>query len=159
YFSQKVERLKNNVNYIADYPDWTRLVIAKGNCFDAFDQRVRDGASIGVGARAAVQWLDSASISAPGTNPSRPSSTLKPFFAIKPFHEQVHPRFSIGRYDQVCLRCCDVDGNAEVGMMMQYYRFFFRFNTPNGELTSEQKASGINVSTQTGAPAQQYINR
>jgi len=45
-------------NYIADYPAWTRLVIAGGNVFDAFDQR-SPASPIGVtGARAAVCWHD-----------------------------------------------------------------------------------------------------
>ncbi len=45
-------------NYIADYPDWTRLVIALGNVFDVFDQR-SPASPIGVsGARAAVCWHD-----------------------------------------------------------------------------------------------------
>jgi hypothetical protein len=47
-------------NYIYDYPDWTRLVIAQGNLFDVFNQRVPEGVSPPgvVGARAAVRWVD-----------------------------------------------------------------------------------------------------
>ncbi|HEU0121547.1 MAG TPA: hypothetical protein VFQ91_13545 [Bryobacteraceae bacterium] len=48
-------------NYIWDYPDWTRLVVAQGNLFDVFDRRTPDGAAATqvVGARAAVRWVDS----------------------------------------------------------------------------------------------------
>jgi hypothetical protein len=47
-------------NYIYDYPDWTRLVLAQGNLFEVFDQRMpRDILPSGViGARAAVRWVD-----------------------------------------------------------------------------------------------------
>jgi len=54
-------------NYVADYPDWTRLVIALGNVFDVFDQR-SPGSPIGVsGARAAVCWHDATAARSGGT--------------------------------------------------------------------------------------------
>jgi hypothetical protein len=46
--------------YLYDYPDWTRLTLARGNVFDVFDRRapdVPDNDRV-VGARAAVRWLD-----------------------------------------------------------------------------------------------------
>jgi hypothetical protein len=102
-------------NYLHDYPDWTRLVVALGNLFDVFDQRTPDhaGATRVVGARAAVQWLDGTRNipnvyleSPPGTwiaDPTgravpltqvpAPAPTLKvpdpdPFFAIQAFFSQ-----------------------------------------------------------------------
>ena len=47
-------------NYLHDYPDWARLVIAQGNLFDVFDRRTPDDPHPDrvVGARAAVRWLD-----------------------------------------------------------------------------------------------------
>src|SRR5262249_3837112 len=46
--------------YITDYPNWTRLVIAQGNLFEAFAERTADDpANHVVGARAAVRWVDS----------------------------------------------------------------------------------------------------
>ncbi|MBX3176238.1 MAG: hypothetical protein KF886_02665 [Candidatus Hydrogenedentes bacterium] len=56
-------------NYLTDYPDWTRLVIAQGNLFDVFDARTPDNREEkqAVGARAAVRWLDAmASLSPAG---------------------------------------------------------------------------------------------
>jgi len=49
-------------NYVFDYPDWTRLVVAQGSLFDVFDRRTPDSASppLAVGARAAVRWVDAA---------------------------------------------------------------------------------------------------
>ncbi len=49
-------------NYLHDYPDWTRVVVARGNVHDVFDKRTGEGMSPPgvVGARAAVRWLDSA---------------------------------------------------------------------------------------------------
>lgn len=45
-------------NYIADYPNWTRLILALGNAYDVFDRRTPES-PIGVtGARAAVCWRD-----------------------------------------------------------------------------------------------------
>ena len=49
-------------NYLFDYADWTRLVVAQGNLFDVFDKRTPDVAGRVVGARAAVRWVD---VSAP----------------------------------------------------------------------------------------------
>jgi hypothetical protein len=49
-------------NYIADYPDWTRLVAAQGNLFDVFHQRTIESTPPAptevVGARAGVRWVD-----------------------------------------------------------------------------------------------------
>lgn len=59
YFTKKPTAVETDRNYIADYPDWTRLVTAKGNLFDVFDKRVaeKDANSV-VGARAGVRWVD-----------------------------------------------------------------------------------------------------
>jgi len=47
-------------NYLVDYVDWTRLIVAQGNLFDVFDVRTPDGdgEKWAVGARAAVRWVD-----------------------------------------------------------------------------------------------------
>jgi hypothetical protein len=88
--------------YIHDYPDWTRLVLANGNMFDAFDARTPDTAPV-VGARAAVRWVDATAAPnglAAGTNfgtpyaaprPGifvRPTPDKKGLFAIQPFYWQ-----------------------------------------------------------------------
>ncbi len=140
YFSQLVKRLDANVNYIADYPDWTRLVIVRGNLFDVFDKRTPDRGDTVCGARAAVCWVDSAGISAPGSNPTRPAvSRPSPFFNIQPFYEQQHDKWwsssetdtrGTGRFDLIWLRCCDIDsdGQTEIGVGLCYFRFFFNFD-------------------------------
>lgn len=51
-------RVRMAQNYIADYPHWTRLVIARGAPFDVFDKRLPDATTGVVGARAAVRWHD-----------------------------------------------------------------------------------------------------
>ena len=55
--SSKVE-IKEN--YLTDYADWTRLIIAQGNLFDVFETRTPDSTEEkrAVGARAAVRWVD-----------------------------------------------------------------------------------------------------
>jgi len=54
-------------NYLHDYPDWTRLILHRGNLYDVFDKRTPDSASPphAVGARAAVRWMD-ATVPIPG---------------------------------------------------------------------------------------------
>jgi hypothetical protein len=153
YFSQLVKRLDTNVNYIADYPDWTRLVIVRGNLFDVFDKRTPDRGDTVCGARAAVRWIDSAGISAPGRNPDRPAvSRPSPFFSIQPFFEQQHDKWwtssetdtrGIGRFDLVWLRCCDIDadGQTEVGVSLSYFRFFFNFD-PGFKASNNKTAVG-----------------
>ncbi|MGA2263731.1 MAG: OmpA family protein, partial [Acidobacteriota bacterium] len=81
----------NGTNYIFDYPNWTRLVIAQGNMFDVFSERVTSGDLIG--ARAGVMWVDAvaASPGAPDTTVADPpdqtinaSRTDKKYFSIHP---------------------------------------------------------------------------
>jgi hypothetical protein len=47
-------------NYLVDYVDWTRLIIAQGNLFDVFESRTpnSDEEKQAVGARAAIRWVD-----------------------------------------------------------------------------------------------------
>jgi hypothetical protein len=105
-------------NYIASYPDWTRLVIARGCVFDVFDQRVGpDPAKPArpVGARAAVMSVDIAKpfgnlrvydfaagawapdrlpmptrglYAAATVDPARPGLTDADTLVIQPYHEQ-----------------------------------------------------------------------
>ncbi len=83
--------------YIADYPDWVRLIICQGNLFDVFNKRTSDtsGNDI-VGARAAVRWVDGVSAGVPvhSTMDRRPdrkdfdNDINKRFFSIQPFFSQ-----------------------------------------------------------------------
>lgn len=50
--------VETNRNYIADYPKWTRLAIANGTLFDAFEKRTKDSILGVVGARAAARYVD-----------------------------------------------------------------------------------------------------
>ncbi|HLG32070.1 MAG TPA: hypothetical protein VI362_03450 [Ignavibacteriaceae bacterium] len=110
YFSQKVERVKNDKNYIADYPNWTRLVVCKGNLFEAFDQRLIDVNGEVVGCRAAVNWIDATNQTPDGVGKPpgnvvspRPSPVIKNFFTIQPFVQQeyLHKHFTLdtGHYN------------------------------------------------------------
>lgn len=119
YFSEQVQMLKTT-NYISDYPNWTRLVIARGNLFDTFDQRTPDASGQAVGARAGVMWVAGTGpfpgVVAGGTNnpapggipvpgspgtsfTTRPAITRSPnpaaqntFFAIQPFYDHHHDK-------------------------------------------------------------------
>ena len=97
---------------VCEYPDWTRLVLAKGRVFDVFDQRTPANADNPlVGARAAVCWVDATgalagvdtwqfiagsatkdavTTPAPGHifHPSAPTATQWDFFAIQPCYQQ-----------------------------------------------------------------------
>jgi len=170
YLTQKVDRL-TTTNYIVDYPDWTRLVIAQGNIFDAFDKRTPDKDGELVGARAAVNWIDSPLIKAPGdTSNQFPNLSPRPappgeFCVVEAFYEQDHPSQpaatasvlsgsnTIGRYDMAILRCCDLEGDVEVAICLQYFRFHFDFN-PSFKADFNPNAA---VSGLTGAAARTYI--
>ena len=143
YFTQRPSE-ETDRNYIADYPDWTRLVIAQGNLFDVFDKRTPDSPNGVVGARAGVRYLDvfasASTFVPPGTKrPGLPPATRRPFITIHPLYEQRHDSWwtssktddrGIGRFDLVLLRCCDIasDNVTEVGQCLNYFRFFFNFN-------------------------------
>ena len=147
-YISKVETVKrgDTLAYFADYPDWTRLVIAWGNFFDAFDKRTPDGASGVVGARAAVCYIDvfskpGASVSPRTLRPAPPAPTVTNFCTVQPLHEQRHDiwasptllndHIGIGRFDMVFLRCCDIasDGATEETICLNYFRFFFNFHS------------------------------
>ncbi|MBT8399867.1 MAG: hypothetical protein KJO98_05270, partial [Rhodothermia bacterium] len=146
---------EKNRNYVVEYPNWTRLIAAQGNLFDAFDQRTPDRENRVVGARAAVRWLDAAALSSPGNVLApRPGPTSKEHFVIQPYVEQQYilktrslstgsydfensPNIpsgnrsrahKIGRFDMVLLRCCDTDGTSEKAAVLKYFKFNFDFS-------------------------------
>ena len=125
----KMPQSEKTRNYIADYPDWTRLVVAQGNLFDVFDKRTKTGDVIG--ARAAVRWVNAPPLG------HGAAVTKKPFFIIKPCFEQIHPRTDIGRYDMALLRCCDVKDGKEIAMNFHYIRYYFDFT--DGDLPNNLK--------------------
>lgn len=144
--------------HIVDYPDWVRIVAAKGNLFEAFDLRTPDGNTGVVGARAAVRWIDSTSLLAPGNDTSsRPGITrTKNTFIIQPFFYQVHDYHGrIGRYDMVFLRCCDIDSDKEKSVSLHYFRFHFSFNFT---LTQSDQNNHRVASTLSGPQAQTFMN-
>ena len=91
-------RANHTVYYIQDYPDWTRLVIAVGNIFDAFDERVPDdGVNEVVGARAAVRWVNltqwqpvTTVIDRQSGVTVRPAPVSKDYFHVQPLYFQDH---------------------------------------------------------------------
>lgn len=145
-FSYYTQMDLKSKNYIFDYPNWTRLVIAQENLFDTFAERTNSGNVIG--ARAGVRWVDS-----PGTGPQAPATVAaavnnmaagvlvtRKYFYMQPFFEQRYAQTNlgytgaasrqqgIGRYDLACIRCCDRDGDVERFTNMEYFRFFLSFN-------------------------------
>ncbi len=174
-------------NYISDYPNWTRLVLAFGNMFDVFDRRTADNAAADrvVGARAAVRLVDATApfpniltfdfaanayqadrrpipgrmlVDANNTpNDGRPNLSRSAYFAIQPFYSHTHVRGTqtsrgdtmVGRYDQALLRCCDVDGDAEVAVSLMYLRLGFNFAPPAGPAMGP---SAIPVNAPNGSP-------
>ena len=60
-------------NYVFEYPDWVRLIVAKGNLYEVFATRSKVKAGDNdrvVGARAAICWADAAT----GPRPDTPIS-------------------------------------------------------------------------------------
>ena len=131
YISQ-VPTLVKDRNYLADYPDWTRLIAMRGSLYDIFDRRLPDSDTSVVGARAGVRWADGASSGGAG-NP-RQSPALAPAAGRTVTAVQIgiiqNHEFVTGRNDQASLRCCDVEGGTEIGVNLHYLRMNFRFNPP-----------------------------
>jgi len=113
-------------NYIADYPNWTRLVVAEGMLFDVFNWRTPDDEEGPTGARAALQLPED---TGPSPGSSADSKTFSaPFSKLVTFFEQTHDDGDIGRFDMALLRCCDVRGGKEIAMNFQYFRYHYDFS-------------------------------
>ena len=177
YFTQRPS-IETDRNYIADYPDWTRLVITQGNLFDVFDKRVAAEPDGVVGARAGVRWIDATKspnfTQHKGPHPTgemsnRPKRTEQDFFSIQPMYEQRHPGllkklskdslynyYRVGRYDMVLLRCCDLDadGVTEISCCILYFRFFFNFK-PTFEENTKPKVKPLGL---VGEDAKKWYN-
>ncbi len=181
----RLSKVAMAVNYVADYPHWTRLVACNGNLYDVFNKRLPLADAGVVGARAAVRWIDVTKPFAgfsmwrwddgtnawvapatqdpvPGTGffnaagaEARPARTdgptTDPFFSIQPYFEQRHTvryreKFNpandegTGRYDQVLLRCCGLDGDQEVMTALCYFRLFWNFTVSPPTLPVSQIA-------------------
>ncbi len=138
FLSERVADTANR-NYVADYPDWVRLVVTGGNLFDCFDRRTPDAAGQTVGARAAVRFVDLTPAGvgvAPGAQKVARSPTAVRFFVVQPLFDAITPYASpdrlfpnsrVGRFDIVLLRCCDADGTTEIALNLHYFRFAFTF--------------------------------
>ena len=136
FFSQ-TERKGAKFNYLADYPNWVRLIAGLCSCFDVFDQRT---AKEIYGARAAVRWYDGTKGTPAGTVlNSQAKDIAKPHFVIGPEWGQQHAstiaKFvgsktqaqRIGRFDMVLLRCCDRIDAKELFLNIQYFRINYNF--------------------------------
>jgi len=156
-------------NYIADYPDWTRLVITQGNIFEVFDVRTREGSGDVVGARAAIRFLDvfasSNNFVPPGdARPSAPYPFRSRYCTIQPLFEQYHDSWwttgqrgdnaderIIGRFDMLLLRCCDVEDDFEIAVAIHYFRFSFNFSPEeeDGSMPSNLTEEDADIYTDT----------
>jgi outer membrane protein OmpA-like peptidoglycan-associated protein len=138
FFTQLPKDEKDR-NYISDYPDWTRAVIAQGNIFDVFDKRTEEGKSDVVGARAGVRVFDVFSSKDTFVPPEekrpavpKPKPEKNSFCHIQALFEQEHEVFNkIGRFDIIRLRCADVakDRKTEISICIIYLRLFFNFDS------------------------------
>jgi len=85
----KADKVRDELheNYIFNYPNWIRLLIAGGNLFDVFSERsiAKNGENRVVGARAAVCWYDTSGLPAAGDGrASEHALKEKDFFALQP---------------------------------------------------------------------------
>jgi hypothetical protein len=149
----------NGVNYLHDYGNWTRAVVAQGNFFDCFSERVKSGDLLG--ARAAVRWVDAVAAAAPGAPapgvanpPDLPAGTVrtdKKYFSCHPCFTQYYADMpakytgpsmatsQTGRYDMLLLRCCDRDADKEKCVNVHHFRIHFNFSVaPSGGKTQAQ---------------------
>jgi hypothetical protein len=137
----QVPTLVTDRNYLADHPNWTRLIVMGGSLFDVFDRRVPDSKSASdvVGARAAVRWEDGANLGGPGTivsnevitPPTTPVAGSNQLAAtmtqVQVYFSQTQARRKVGRVDLAILRCCDVEGDVEIAVNLHYLRLNFDF--------------------------------
>jgi hypothetical protein len=136
-------------NYLADYPDWTRFIIKRGNIFDVFNTRTSDADKPPVGARAAVLMADGTTGTGPPSAATNATATSA-FTSVEIAFAQSHPnRGTIGRGDFACFRCCDRVGDDEVAVHLHYFRLNFDFSpapiparntTPNTIAAGNQNA-------------------
>ncbi len=126
YFS----RIDMKSNYLADTARWVRLVAAKGNLYDVFDQRVKFDSSRAkktVGARAAICWEDlTASGVGVAAGSAPPNAALvkdgdkHPYFSVQPyftnrFFARDMPRPGSNRYDEWTSAIAEDDGTDKCG--------------------------------------------
>jgi hypothetical protein len=90
-------------NYVADYPDWTRLILTGGNLHEVFNARMPDASPPdAVGARAAVRWEDSMRVVlrrrawdySPATQTASPAADNRPL-AGRILLPQMAPRINV----------------------------------------------------------------
>ncbi len=172
YLSQ-VPSLVKDRNYLADYPDWTRLICMRGSLYDVFDRRVADSGSGVVGARAAVCWAAGSLGGGAGAN--RVNVGLAPAanrtvtaVQISFFQDHLGGEGRIGRMDLASLRCCDIDKGTEIGVNLHYLRLNFNFkptppkNDPARVPNSVNDTQGFvndgakNVATRWNGPDGEY---
>ena len=142
YFS-KIDMQGTDFNYLADYPNWVRLLAGVGSLYDAFNHRTVSGV---LGARAAVKWYDPvvSGIAAPAAGTKWPAgfAAYQPAidnkqFVIEPYYGQDQHIFwqqfnaggtRIGRFDMALVRNCDrLAGDKELFLSMQYFRLLYNF--------------------------------
>ena len=163
-FFSNIERKGAKFNYIADYPNWVRLVAGQSACFDAFDQRTSKDV---FGARAAVRWYDPVTTGTPaGTAVAGwPADITKDYIVIGPEWGQKHalttspfkgaatPTQRIGRYDMVLVRCCDQLKGKELFLNMQYFRLNYNFLAA----APKNASKGAAGSAMAGTPGTKFI--
>jgi hypothetical protein len=156
---QGFSRVSLGRNYLADYPHWTRLVVAGGNLFDVFDRRVPPAAGEAVGARAAVRWVDVTRAMVPGPGSDRPArvdappGATAPFFSLQPDWEQRAPLpgqaydpaadRGVGRHDMALLRCCGRVGDQERAVNLHLLRVAFLFEHDLGAAAKDAWADRV----------------
>ena len=150
YFSEASSQV-NDRNYLVQYPNWTRLVVLRGNAFDVFSARTTLPEHGVIGARAAVMHWDTTKYPyfvmpigvklRTGLMRNRPDLLESTFFSIQSMFAQEQPdpwnpdespsrvrKFrQMGRTDLVLLRCCGVeaDGTTEQIRVITYHRLHF----------------------------------
>ena len=145
-------------NYLADYPNWVRLMAGIGSLYDAFDKRTISGV---LGARAGVKWYDPvvSGTPPPAVGTAWPAGVVgfqapinKTHFVLEPYFGQSQHKFwlqfnaggaRIGRFDMALVRNCDRLGTKEFFVSMQYFRLFYNFLTAAMATTLNLNASAV----------------
>lgn len=147
-------------NYLADYPNWVRLLAGIGCLYDAFDKRTASGV---VGARAGVKWFDPVVSGTPPPTVGDPwptgavgfqNAVIHRHFILEPYFGQSQHRFwaqfnaggsRIGRFDMALIRNCDRLDTKELFVSMQYFRLFYNFLTAAMAATLNAATPGLSL--------------
>lgn len=122
-------------NYLSDYPDWTRVVVADGRVHVVFDGRTDAGADV-VGARAALRRpnpshhnirRDDSDLAQNSPYSMNLDRNPRPTGHVDIWQVGSNMTYALGYSAVIVLRMCDVRGGVEHAVTFTYFPVLFDF--------------------------------